>query len=97
MKKRQAFYQILLHRAKILMSALGAGLAHRANHTVFHLYRDNKVLFVMNLFENFRKLLTKNKKTLKKKAITGLELLAASGLLMGGSRIVEKLTEDYFP
>ena len=34
---------------------------------------------------------------MKKKAITGLELLAAGGLLTEGSRIVEKLTEDSSP
>lgn len=97
MKKRQAFYQILLHQAEILKEANGAGLPHSANYTVFHMYRDNKVLCVMKLFDNIRKHLTKKKKTLKKKAITGLELLAAGGLLTGGSRIVEKLTEDSSP
>ena len=69
MEKRQTFYQTLLHRAKILKSAHRTGPSHRANHIVFHTYRDNKVLFVMKIFDNIKKHLTKNMKTLKKKAI----------------------------
>ena len=54
--------------------------------------------FVMQIWENIKKRLNKkNRKTMKKKAITGLELLTAGGLLMGGSRIMEKLTEDSSP
>ena len=34
---------------------------------------------------------------MKKKAIAGLELIAAGGILTGGSRIMEKLTEESSP
>ena len=71
------------------------GLAHRATqHSLPH-EQEQQSMFVMRIWENIKKRLNKkNRKTLKKKAITGLELLAAGGLLTGGSRIVEKLTED---
>ena len=51
----------------------------------------------MKIFDNIKKRLQKNRKVLKKKAVTAIELLAAGGLLTGGSRIVEKLTEDSTP
>ena len=52
----------------------------------------------MKIWESIKKRLNKkNRKTMKKKAITGLELLATGGLLTGGSRIMEKLTEESSP
>ena len=51
----------------------------------------------MKIFNNIKKRLQKNKKVLKQKAVTAIELLAAGGLLTGGSGIVEKHTEDSAP
>ena len=48
----------------------------------------------MKIFDNIKKRLQKNKKALKQKAVTVIELVTAGGVLTGGSRIVEKLTED---
>ena len=74
MIKSQGFYHTP-SPGRNLMSVYRAGLAHRVNHTVFHTSRNNKVLFIMKSFDNIRKRLTKNNKILKKKAITGLEIL----------------------
>ena len=51
----------------------------------------------MKIFNNIKKRLQKNKKVLKKKAVTAIELFTTDGLLTGGSRIMEKLTEDSAP
>ena len=51
----------------------------------------------MKIFDIIKKRLQKNKKVLKQKAVTAIELLAVGGLLTGGSGIVEKLTEDSAP
>ena len=48
----------------------------------------------MKLFDSIKKRLNKNRrKTIKKKATAGLELLAAGAILTGGSVIMECLTE----
>ena len=72
--------------------------------TVFHTNRNMKGInsvsteFVMRFWESIKKRLNKNcMKTMKKKANAGLELIAMGGFLIGGSVIMEKLTETSSP
>ena len=51
----------------------------------------------MNLYSKIKKKLQKNKKILKKKAMTAAELVATGALLTAGSTKVEKLSEDPAP
>ena len=51
----------------------------------------------MNLYSKIKKKLQKNKKLLKKKAMTAAKLVAVRALLTAGGNIVDKLSEDTAP
>ena len=51
----------------------------------------------MKIYNNIKKRLQKNKKVLKKKAVTAVKLLAAGALLTARSTIVDIISKDPAP
>ena len=70
---------------------------HIEQPTSLHKCQDYYTLLEMNLYSKMKKKLQKNKKILKKKAVTAVELVDAGALLTARGNIVDKLSEDTAP